>query len=56
MFPYVMTRLTQFCQQDTLILGAVGSNSWRGTLMEFQNGIRTQIEDPLMEMDSYLGI
>lgn len=41
--------------KDALILGAVGSNSWSGTLMEYKNGKITQIEDPLMEMDSYLG-
>ncbi|KAM9792574.1 integrin alpha-M [Neosynchiropus ocellatus] len=41
--------------KDTLILGSVGSNSWRGALHERQKETENQIEDPLMEMDSYMG-
>ncbi|XP_028264897.1 integrin alpha-M [Parambassis ranga] len=41
--------------KDTLILGSVGSNSWRGSLQEHRGTTETQIEDPEMEMDSYMG-
>ncbi|XP_072240244.1 integrin alpha-M [Leuresthes tenuis] len=41
--------------KDTLVLGSVGSNSWRGTLQEWKNQKEEQILDPEMEMDSYLG-
>nr|XP_046258402.1 integrin alpha-D [Scatophagus argus] len=41
--------------KDTLILGSVGSNSWRGSLQELREGKLTQIEDPQMQMDSYMG-
>uniref|UniRef100_A0A3Q3VZT2 VWFA domain-containing protein n=1 Tax=Mola mola TaxID=94237 RepID=A0A3Q3VZT2_MOLML len=41
--------------KDRLILGSVGSNSWRGSLQELHEGKTTQIEDPHMLMDSYLG-
>ncbi|XP_053711012.1 integrin alpha-M-like isoform X2 [Synchiropus splendidus] len=41
--------------KDTLILGSVGSNSWRGALHERQKESENQIEDPLMEKDSYMG-
>ncbi|XP_070684031.1 integrin alpha-X [Pempheris klunzingeri] len=41
--------------KDTLILGSVGSNSWNGSLQELHDGKETQIEDPLMQMDSYMG-
>lgn len=51
-----MYKEVNFCQQDTLILGAVGSNRWRGALMEYKNGKIRQIEDPLIETDSYLGM
>ncbi|XP_010782102.1 integrin alpha-M [Notothenia coriiceps] len=40
---------------DTLILGSVGSNSWRGSLQDRRGEIETQIEDPHMLDDSYLG-
>ncbi|KAI4832766.1 hypothetical protein KUCAC02_015715 [Chaenocephalus aceratus] len=40
---------------DTLILGSVGSNSWRGSLQDRHGEIETQIEDPHMLDDSYLG-
>ncbi|CAK6975744.1 integrin alpha-D [Scomber scombrus] len=39
--------------KDTLILGSVGSNSWRGSLHEFEK--KQTIEDPDMKMDSYMG-
>lgn len=45
---------THFCQQDTLILGSVETNSWRGSLRELCE--QTQTEQPHMQMDSYLGI
>ncbi|XP_037115955.1 integrin alpha-D isoform X1 [Syngnathus acus] len=41
--------------KDTLILGSVGSNSWRGALYERQAQMETEIEDPQMQMDSYMG-
>ncbi|CAN9510825.1 unnamed protein product [Ophioblennius macclurei] len=41
--------------QDKLILGSVGSNSWKGSLLERQGLQETQIEDPEMKMDSYMG-
>ncbi|XP_051241527.1 integrin alpha-D isoform X2 [Dicentrarchus labrax] len=40
---------------DTLILGSVGSNIWRGSLQAIQGKIQTQIEDPQMHNDSYMG-
>ncbi|XP_076583441.1 integrin alpha-M-like [Chaetodon auriga] len=41
--------------KDTLVLGSVGSNTWRGSLEERQEEKQTQIEDPLMKNDSYMG-
>ncbi|XP_037328342.2 integrin alpha-D [Pungitius pungitius] len=41
--------------KDTIILGSVGSKSWRGSLQDRREQMETQIEDPLMEMDSYMG-
>ncbi|KAM9857426.1 integrin alpha-L [Aulostomus maculatus] len=41
--------------EDTLILGSVGSNSWRGSLYEVHKETERQTEDPFMQMDSYLG-
>uniref|UniRef100_A0A4W6DAS3 VWFA domain-containing protein n=1 Tax=Lates calcarifer TaxID=8187 RepID=A0A4W6DAS3_LATCA len=38
-----------------LILGSVGSNSWRGSLQELQEQNETQIVDPKMLEDSYMG-
>uniref|UniRef100_A0A3B3ILM8 VWFA domain-containing protein n=1 Tax=Oryzias latipes TaxID=8090 RepID=A0A3B3ILM8_ORYLA len=40
---------------DTLVLGSVGSNSWRGSLEERHHQHEKQISDPDMEMDSYMG-
>ncbi|XP_037617269.1 integrin alpha-D isoform X1 [Sebastes umbrosus] len=40
---------------ENLILGSVGSNSWRGSLQEHHEQKEIQIEDPLMKMDSYMG-
>ncbi|XP_034388003.1 integrin alpha-M isoform X2 [Cyclopterus lumpus] len=40
---------------DTLILGSVGSNSWRGSLQHRHEQKDTQIDDPHMQMDSYMG-
>uniref|UniRef100_A0A3Q3IWD3 VWFA domain-containing protein n=1 Tax=Monopterus albus TaxID=43700 RepID=A0A3Q3IWD3_MONAL len=41
--------------KDTLILGSVGSNRWRGSLQELHGDKESQIEDPDMEVDSYMG-
>ncbi|XP_038570378.1 integrin alpha-D isoform X1 [Micropterus salmoides] len=41
--------------KDTLILGSVGTKSWRGSLEEVQEQKQTQIDDPHMQMDSYMG-
>ncbi|KAM3624674.1 uncharacterized protein V6R79_026459 [Siganus canaliculatus] len=41
--------------KDTLILGSVGSNSWRGSLQEIHGNKQSQIEDPQMQIDSYMG-
>ncbi|KAK5602537.1 hypothetical protein CRENBAI_009745 [Crenichthys baileyi] len=40
--------------KDTLILGSVGSNSWRGALSEPQKHNK-MIFDPHMQQDSYMG-
>ncbi|XP_071359889.1 integrin alpha-M [Trachinotus anak] len=40
---------------DNLILGSVGSNSWRGSLQELHGLKKTQLEDPHMPEDSYMG-
>ncbi|CAG5944917.1 unnamed protein product [Menidia menidia] len=40
--------------KDTLVLGSVGSNSWRGSLQE-QSHQNDEISDPEMPMDSYMG-
>lgn len=45
-----------FCPQDTLILGSVGTNTWKGSLQNFQGPTMTQIEDSDMETDSYMGM
>ncbi|XP_054635985.1 integrin alpha-D [Dunckerocampus dactyliophorus] len=41
--------------KDTLILGSVGSNSWRGALYERRGQTDTRIQDSHMQMDSYMG-
>uniref|UniRef100_A0A669CPS3 Integrin alpha-L n=1 Tax=Oreochromis niloticus TaxID=8128 RepID=A0A669CPS3_ORENI len=41
--------------KDTLILGSVGTNSWRGSLQERRDEKEKQIQDQEMEMDSYMG-
>uniref|UniRef100_A0A1A7WS47 Integrin, alpha L (Antigen CD11A (p180), lymphocyte function-associated antigen 1, alpha polypeptide) n=2 Tax=Iconisemion striatum TaxID=60296 RepID=A0A1A7WS47_9TELE len=41
--------------KDTLILGSVGSNSWRGALHEHQEQDQEQISDSEMKKDSYMG-
>ncbi|XP_045904452.1 integrin alpha-L-like, partial [Micropterus dolomieu] len=46
-----LTRPAYLCQQDTLILGSVGTNSWRGFLHKQKP---TQTEVPHMQMDSYM--
>ncbi|XP_040002025.1 integrin alpha-D [Xiphias gladius] len=40
---------------DTLILGSVGSKGWQGSLQEINEQKDTQIEDPHMKNDSYMG-
>ncbi|KAM9363269.1 integrin alpha-L-like [Symphorus nematophorus] len=40
---------------DTLILGSVRSNSWRGSLQEQHEQNQTQSDDPDIQTDSYLG-
>uniref|UniRef100_A0AAZ3PVY3 VWFA domain-containing protein n=1 Tax=Oncorhynchus tshawytscha TaxID=74940 RepID=A0AAZ3PVY3_ONCTS len=42
---------------DTLVLGSVGSNNWRGSLFETE-GLRSEereIQDPTLDKDSYMG-
>ncbi|XP_071396311.1 integrin alpha-L-like [Centroberyx affinis] len=43
--------------KDTLVLGSVGSNNWRGSLYEHHAppSAGLQIQDPNMEEDSYMG-
>ncbi|XP_073333208.1 integrin alpha-L-like [Pagrus major] len=41
--------------KDTMILGSVGTNTWRGSLQELHEQKETQIQDPLMKNDSYMG-
>uniref|UniRef100_A0A8C6MJH4 Integrin alpha-L-like n=1 Tax=Nothobranchius furzeri TaxID=105023 RepID=A0A8C6MJH4_NOTFU len=41
--------------KNTLILGSVGSNSWRGSLHEHQEQDKEQISDSEMKKDSYMG-
>lgn len=42
--------------QDSLILGSVGSNTWRGSLHEHREKEKErQIKDPEMKEDSYMG-
>ncbi|XP_045072972.1 integrin alpha-L-like isoform X2 [Coregonus clupeaformis] len=43
--------------KDTLVLGSVGSNNWRGSLFETE-GLRSEekeIQDPTLDKDSYMG-
>ncbi|XP_026159746.1 integrin alpha-M [Mastacembelus armatus] len=47
--------LSAVFDEDTLILGSVGSKSWRGSLQQLYGQKEIQIEDPEMEMDSYMG-
>uniref|UniRef100_A0A8C8MAK4 VWFA domain-containing protein n=1 Tax=Oncorhynchus tshawytscha TaxID=74940 RepID=A0A8C8MAK4_ONCTS len=42
---------------DTLVLGSVGTNNWRGSLFETE-GLRSEereIQDPTLDKDSYMG-
>ncbi|XP_061686595.1 integrin alpha-D isoform X2 [Syngnathoides biaculeatus] len=41
--------------KDTMILGSVGSNSWRGALYEHHVQNEAEIKDSQMQMDSYMG-
>ncbi|KAM9363267.1 integrin alpha-L-like [Symphorus nematophorus] len=41
--------------KDTLILGSMRSNSWRGSLQEQHEQNQTQSDDPDIQTDSYLG-
>ncbi|XP_037546385.1 integrin alpha-D [Nematolebias whitei] len=49
------TGFSSVFHKETLVLGSVGSNSWRGSLYEHQVQNKNQISDPEMEMDSYMG-
>uniref|UniRef100_A0AAZ3RAF6 VWFA domain-containing protein n=1 Tax=Oncorhynchus tshawytscha TaxID=74940 RepID=A0AAZ3RAF6_ONCTS len=42
---------------DTLVLGSVGSNNWRGSLFETegQRSEEREIQDPTLDKDSYMG-
>ncbi|XP_030280885.1 integrin alpha-M-like [Sparus aurata] len=41
--------------KDTLILGSVGTNTWRGSLLELHEHKETQIHYPDMKDNSYMG-
>ncbi|XP_047435384.1 collagen alpha-6(VI) chain-like isoform X2 [Mugil cephalus] len=41
--------------EDSLVLGSVTSNSWRSSLQELRGKQRTQVADPDMQIDSYIG-
>ncbi|XP_041958956.1 integrin alpha-D [Alosa sapidissima] len=43
--------------EDTLILGSVGSNNWKGSLYQIKdkNSPEIEIQDPDMKTDSYMG-
>ncbi|KAJ0033418.1 hypothetical protein NQD34_000525 [Periophthalmus magnuspinnatus] len=41
--------------KDTLLLGSVGSQTWRGSLHELQGKTETQIQDSEQKEDSYMG-
>uniref|UniRef100_A0A3Q3MM12 Integrin alpha-L-like n=1 Tax=Labrus bergylta TaxID=56723 RepID=A0A3Q3MM12_9LABR len=41
--------------KDALILGSVGTDSWRGSIQEFHGESETNIKDSEMQMDSYIG-
>ncbi|XP_045547214.1 integrin alpha-L isoform X1 [Salmo salar] len=46
-----------YVNKDTLVLGSVGSNNWRGSLFETE-GLRSEereIQDPTLDKDSYMG-
>uniref|UniRef100_A0A672YKR3 Integrin alpha-M-like n=1 Tax=Sphaeramia orbicularis TaxID=375764 RepID=A0A672YKR3_9TELE len=49
------TGFSSVFNKDTLILGSVGSNTWRGSLHERRQQRETHIKDPQMEEDSYMG-
>ena len=46
--------------QDSVIVGSVGSNDWRGSLYEVTgsgSGFKeTEIKDPSVSKDSYMGV
>ncbi|XP_076583745.1 integrin alpha-L-like [Chaetodon auriga] len=48
-------RFSAIFYKDTLILGSVGSNIWRGSLQECHAENQTQTEDPHMKNGSYMG-
>uniref|UniRef100_A0A8C8IRF7 VWFA domain-containing protein n=1 Tax=Oncorhynchus tshawytscha TaxID=74940 RepID=A0A8C8IRF7_ONCTS len=46
-----------YVNKDTLVLGSVGTNNWRGSLFETE-GLRSEereIQDPTLDKDSYMG-
>ncbi|XP_029537972.1 integrin alpha-X-like isoform X2 [Oncorhynchus nerka] len=46
-----------YVNKDTLVLGSVGSNNWRGSLFETegQRSEEREIQDPTLDKDSYMG-
>ncbi|XP_071359348.1 integrin alpha-L-like isoform X3 [Trachinotus anak] len=52
---YADKNILRFVIGDTLILGSMGSNSWWGSLQELHEQKETQIEDPHIENDYYMG-
>ncbi|KAL1006020.1 hypothetical protein UPYG_G00066870 [Umbra pygmaea] len=42
-------------QEDTLVLGSVGSNNWRGSINEIKTSEEREIQDSTLEKDSYMG-
>lgn len=45
----------RLCKQDILVLGSVGSHNWKGAIHELRGPKATQIQDPQMQPNSYLG-
>ncbi|KAJ0050840.1 hypothetical protein NL108_008186, partial [Boleophthalmus pectinirostris] len=49
------TGLSAVYGKDALLLGSVGSRTWRGSLHELRGETETQIQDSEQEEDSYMG-
>lgn len=41
--------------QDSVIVGSVGSHDWRGVLYEVRGSAFSEIKDPAVNKDSYMG-